>query len=133
MADENNIMEQIDYLKNLIDNLDNKLNLLLKTLEESNETLSFLKNEEYLKSGDVKISIGSGMFAKASINSNKVLKPIGSNIYIEKKKEDIINDLNQDIKDFNGTYNNLIAQKEKAKNNYNALVYAIQNARQGGN
>ncbi len=133
MADENNIMEQIDYLKNLIENIDKRLNLLLKTVEESNETLSFLKNEEYIKSEDVKISIGSGMFARASISSDKVLTPIGSNIYIEKKKEEIINDLNNNIKDFNVTYNNLISQKEKAKNNYDALVYAIQNSRQRGN
>ena len=43
MAGENELMEQIEYLKNLIENIDSRLNLLLKTLEESSDTLALFK------------------------------------------------------------------------------------------
>ncbi len=126
MADENNIMEQLDYLKNLIDNIDQRLNLLLKTLEESNETLSFLNDNEYQNSNDVKISIGSGLFSKATLNPGKIIVPIGSSVFIEEEKEKTIKRLQDNIKGLNDTYNSLIKQKDMAQNNYDALVYSIQ-------
>ncbi len=126
MADENNIMEQLDYLKNLIDNIDQRLNLLLKTLEESNETLSFLNDNEYQNSNDVKISIGSGLFSKATLNPGNIIVPIGSSVFIEEEKEKTIKRLQDNIKGLNDTYNSLIKQKDMAQNNYDALVYSIQ-------
>ena len=69
MAGENELMEQLEYLKNLMENIDSRMNLLLKTLEESGETIALLKDNDYQKSSDVKISIGSGLFSKATLDT----------------------------------------------------------------
>ncbi len=129
--DENNVMEQLDYLKNMIDNIDQRLNLLAKTLEESNETLSFLNNSEYKSSSDIKISIGSGLFSKATLDTEKIIVPIGSSIFIEEEKDKTIKRLEDNIKSLNDTYNSLIKQKDLAQNNYDALVYSIQRSQEG--
>ena len=126
MENENNVMEQLDYLKNLIDNINQRLNLLLKTLDESNDTLLFLNNNEYQNSKDVKISIGSGLFSKATLNPEKIIVPVGSSVFIEEEKDKTIKRLQDNIKSLNDTYNSLIKQKDMAQNNYDALVYSIQ-------
>ncbi len=131
MADENGVMEQLDYLKNLIDNIDQRLNLLLKTLDESNQTLSFLNDNQYKNSSDVKVSIGSGLFSKATLEPEKIIVPIGSSIYIEEEKEKTIKRLEDNIKSLNDTYNSLIKQKDMAQNNYDAIVYSIQRSQEG--
>ncbi len=133
MAGENELMEQIEYLKNLIENIDSRLNLLLKTLEESSDTLALLKDNDYKNSKDVKISIGSGLFSKASLDTDKIVVPIGSSIYIEEEKEKTVKRMEDNIKSFQDTYNNLIKQKQTAQNNYDALMYSLQRSQEGAN
>ncbi|KJE49918.1 MULTISPECIES: prefoldin subunit alpha [Acidiplasma] len=129
MADQENVLDQLEYLKNLIENINGRIEIIAKTLQETSETASLLENNEYQKSEDVKISIGSGLFARATLNTDKILVPVGSNVYIEKDRADALEDLKANIKNLNDSYNSLIEQKEKVQNNYDALVYAIQNAR----
>jgi prefoldin alpha subunit len=131
MAGENELMEQLEYLKNLIENIDSRTNLLLKTLEESNETLALLKDNDYKNSKDMKISIGSGLFSKAVLNTDKILVPVGSNVFIEEEKEKTVKRMGDNIKSLQDTYNNLIKQKHTAQNNYDALVYSIQRNQEG--
>ncbi len=131
MANENEVMEQLEYLKSLIDSINSRTGLLLKTLQESNETLAFLKDSDYKKSDDVKISIGSGLFANAVMNTDKIIVPAGSGVYIEEKREDTIKRMDDNIKSLQDTYNNLIKQRETAQNNYDALVYSIQRSQEG--
>ena len=133
MAGENELMEQIEYLKNLIENIDSRLNLLLKTLEESSDTLALLKDNDYKNSKDVKISIGSGLFSKATLDTDKIVVPIGSSIYIEEDKEKTVKRMEDNIKSLQDTYNNLIKQKQTAQNNYDALMYSLQRSQEGTN
>jgi prefoldin alpha subunit len=133
MAGENELMEQIEYLKNLIENIDSRLNLLLKTLEESSDTLALLKDNEYKNSRDVKISIGSGLFSKATLDTDKIVVPIGSSIYIEEEREKTVKRMEDNIKSLQDTYNNLIKQKQTAQNNYDALMYSLQRSQEGTN
>ena len=133
MAGENELMEQIEYLKNLIENIDSRLNLLLKTLEESSDTLALLKDNEYKNSRDVKISIGSGLFSKATLDTDKIVVPIGSSIYIEEERDKTVKRMEDNIKSLQDTYNNLIKQKQTAQNNYDALMYSIQRSQEGTN
>lgn len=131
MAGENELMEQLEYLKNLLENIDSRSNLLLKTLEESNETLALLKDNDYQKSNDVKISIGSGLFSKATLDTSKIIVPIGSSVFVEEEREKTITRMEENIKSLQDTYNSLIKQKQTAQNNYDALVYSIQRAQEG--
>ncbi|WMT52192.1 MAG: prefoldin subunit alpha [Ferroplasma sp.] len=131
MAGENELMEQIEYLKNLIENIDSRLNLLMKTLEESADTLALLKDNNYKNSKDVKISIGSGLFSKATLDTDKIVVPIGSSIYIEEEREKTVQRMEENIKSLQDTYNNLIKQKQTAQNNYDALMYSIQRSQEG--
>ncbi len=133
MAGENELMEQIEYLKNLIENIDSRLNLLLKTLEESSDTLALLKDNDYKNSKDVKISIGSGLFSKATLDTDKIVVPIGSSIYIEEEREKTVKRMEDNIKSLQDTYNNLIKQKQTAQNNYDALMYSLQRSQEGTN
>jgi prefoldin alpha subunit len=131
MVEENELMEQLEYLKNLIDNIDSRTSLLAKTLEESNETLSLLKDNDYKNSSDMKISIGSGLFSKATLDTEKIIVPIGSSIFIEEEREKTIKRMEDNIKSLQDTYNNLVRQKQTAQNNYDALVYSLQRAQEG--
>jgi len=131
MAGENELMEQLEYLKNLMENIDSRMNLLLKTLEESSETIALLKDNDYQKSSDVKISIGSGLFSKATLDTGKIIVPVGSNVFIEEEREKTIKRMEDNIKGLQDTYNNLIKQKQTAQNNYDALVYSIQRSQEG--
>lgn len=133
MAGENELMEQIEYLKNLIENIDSRLNLLLKTLEESSDTLALLKDNDYKNSKDVKISIGAGLFSKATLDTDKIVVPIGSSIYIEEERGKTVKRMEDNIKSLQDTYNNLIKQKQTAQNNYDALMYSIQRSQEGTN
>ncbi len=131
MAGENELMEQLEYLKNLLENIDSRMNLLLKTLEESGETIALLKDNDYQKSSDVKISIGSGLFSKATLDTGKIIVPVGSNVFIEEEREKTVKRMEDNIKSLQDTYNNLIKQKQTAQNNYDALVYSIQRSQEG--
>ena len=131
MAGENELMEQLKYLKNLMENIDSRMNLLLKTLEESGETIALLKDNDYQKSSDVKISIGSGLFSKATLDTGKIIVPVGSNVFIEEEREKTVKRMEDNIKSLQDTYNNLIKQKQTAQNNYDALVYSIQRSQEG--
>ncbi|HII82883.1 MAG TPA: prefoldin subunit alpha [Ferroplasma sp.] len=131
MAGENELMEQLEYLKNLMENIDSRMNLLLKTLEESSETIALLKDNDYQKSSDVKISIGSGLFSKATLDTGKIIVPVGSNVFIEEEREKTIKRMEDNIKGLQDTYSNLIKQKQTAQNNYDALVYSIQRSQEG--
>jgi len=131
MAGENELMEQLEYLKNLMENIDSRMNLLLKTLEESSETIALLKDNDYQKSSDVKISIGSGLFSKATLDTGKIIVPVGSNVFIEEEREKTVKRMEDNIKSLQDTYNNLIKQKQTAQNNYDALVYSIQRSQEG--
>ncbi|HIH60069.1 MAG TPA: prefoldin subunit alpha [Ferroplasma sp.] len=131
MAGENELMEQLEYLKNLMENIDSRMNLLLKTLEESGETIALLKDNDYQKSSDVKISIGSGLFSKATLDTGKIIVPVGSNVFIEEEREKTIKRMEDNIKGLQDTYSNLIKQKQTAQNNYDALVYSIQRSQEG--
>ena len=133
MAGENELMEQIEYLKNLIENIDSRLNLLLKTLDESADTLALLKDNEYKNSQDIKISIGSGLFSKATLDTAKIVVPIGSSIYVEEDREKTVQRMEENIKSMQDTYNNLVKQKQTAQNNYDALMYSIQRSQEGSN
>jgi len=131
MAGENELMEQLEYLKNLMENIDSRMNLLMKTLEESSETIALLKDNDYQKSSDVKISIGSGLFSKATLDTGKIIVPVGSNVFIEEEREKTVKRMEDNIKSLQDTYNNLIKQKQTAQNNYDALVYSIQRSQEG--
>ena len=131
MAGENELMEQLEYLKNLMENIDSRMNLLLKTLEESGETIALIKNNDYQKSSDVKISIGSGLFSKATLDTCKIIVPVGSNVFIEEEREKTVKRMEDNIKSLQDTYNNLIKQKQTAQNNYDALLYSIQRSQEG--
>jgi prefoldin alpha subunit len=133
MAGENELMEQIEYLKNLMENIDSRLNLLLKTLDESADTLALLKDNEYKNSQDIKISIGSGLFSKATLDTQKIVVPIGSSIYVEEDREKTVQRMEENIKSMQDTYNNLVKQKQTAQNNYDALMYSIQRSQEGSN
>ncbi|WP_337860676.1 prefoldin subunit alpha [Ferroplasma sp.] len=131
MAGENELMEQLEYLKNLIENIDSRTNLLGKTLEESTETLSLLKDNDYKNSTDMKISIGSGLFSKATLDTEKIIVPVGSSVFIEEEKQKTIKRLEDNMKSLQDTYNNLIRQKQTAQNNYDAIVYSLQRNQEG--
>ena len=114
-----------------MENIDSRMNLLLKTLEESGETIALLKDNDYQKSSDVKISIGSGLFSKATLDTGKIIVPVGSNVFIEEEREKTVKRMEDNIKSLQDTYNNLIKQKQTAQNNYDALVYSIQRSQEG--
>jgi len=122
------ISEELDYLKSLIDSIDNQLSVLVRGMDEYNRALVVLK-ENYLKdSKDVKIGIGAGIYMKADLhNEEKLFVPIGSDLYIEEDSSVTLGRLDRNIKEIQDSVQNIQQRRTEISDRYNSLVAAVQN------
>ncbi|SMD30831.1 prefoldin subunit alpha [Picrophilus oshimae] len=120
------LIEQANYMKSLIDSLNSRIASLSATLSEANQTLSFLKDNESDNSKQLRIMIGSGIYADATIKKDKFIVPVGSGVFIEEERERTIKRLSENLKDLNDSINRLNQQKKELENNYNMLLMQIQ-------
>ncbi|MCL4480789.1 MAG: prefoldin subunit alpha [Candidatus Thermoplasmatota archaeon] len=121
------ISEELDYLKSLIESVDNQLSVLVRGMEEYNRALLVLK-ENYLKdSRDVKVSIGAGIYLKADIHSDeKLFVPIGSDLYIEEDSKTTLSRLDRNIKEIQDSVQNIQQRRYEITERYNTLISAVQ-------
>lgn len=121
------VSEELEYLKSLIESVDNQLSVLVRGMDEYNRALMVLK-ENYLKeSGDVKVSIGAGIYLKADIHSEeKLFVPIGSDLYIEEDSSVTLGRLDRNIKEIQDSVQNIQQRRYEITERYNALLSAVQ-------
>ncbi len=122
-----NVSEELEYLRSVIDSLDNQINSLARGIDEFRRTFSTLKDTNVMDSKDTKISLGSGIYANAKLNlGDKLLVPIGMDLFIEEEPSKTAERLENNIKEINSSLLVLQQQKKDAEYRYNAIVALVQ-------
>ena len=121
------VAQELDYVKTLIDSVDNQLSVLIRGMDEYHRALLVLK-ENYLKdSSDVKISIGAGIYLKADLHpEEKLFVPIGSDLYIEEDASATLGRLDRSIKEIQDSVQNIQERRMELTERYNALFTLAQ-------
>lgn len=131
MENENkvNITEELNYIRSLMESLDNQLTVLMRGMDEIRRAYSVLKEEGLLSSSDVRVSIGAGIYAKANVvPKEKLFVPIGSDLYVEEEPSKSITRLDQNIKELDSSIQNVQTRRSDLTGRYNSLVALLQQA-----
>lgn len=130
MAEEEqsfNPMDEINYMRSLLESIDNQMNSLIRGLEELRRAFYALKDNAIESSEDTRVTIGAGIFANVKIEMKKnLLVPIGSNIYVEEDRDKTSARLEQNIKDVENSLSSMGNQRDEISNRYQALVSLVQ-------
>lgn len=122
-----NISEELNYLRSLMESLDNQLSVLMRGMDEIRKAYAILKEEGLLSSKDARVSIGAGIFAKAKVDpKGKLFVPVGSDLYVEEEPEKTISRLDQNVKELDASVQNVQSRRADITNRYNSLVSLAQ-------
>lgn len=126
-----NISEELNYLRSLMESLDNQLSVLTRGMDEIRKAYAVLKEEGLSASKDVRVSIGAGIFAKAKVDpKEKLFVPIGSDLYVEEKPEKSISRLDQNVKELDSSIRSVQDRRSEISSRYNSLVAVLQQAQE---
>lgn len=126
-----NITEELNYIRSLMESLDNQLTVLMRGMEEIRRAYSVLKEEGISSSKDVRVSIGAGIYAKASVvPKEKLFVPIGSDLYIEEEPSKSVTRLDQNIKELDASIQNVQTRRSDLSGRYNSLVAVLQQSQE---
>ncbi len=124
-----NIEAQLNYIESLISSIDSQVDAFNRMIGEMQGTIAMLSDREIEKSPDRMISIGSGIYARGSLNlSENLVVPVGSGVYIEEDTQKALIRLNGNITDIKKSITNLLSQRNDLANRYNE-IYNSQMAR----
>lgn len=136
MADEEqkfNPMDEINYMRSLLDSIDTQMNSLVRGLDELKRAFYSLKDKDIESSEETRVSIGAGIFANARIEmGQKLLVPVGSSIYIEEDREKATARLERNIEDVQNSITSMGNQRDEISNRYQALVSYVQQQQTAG-
>lgn len=122
-----NPLDEINYMRSLLDSIDTQMNSLIRGLEELRRAFNALRDNAIESSEDTRVSLGAGIFANARLEMKKnLLVPIGSSIYIEEDREKTSARLEQNIKDVENSLSSMGNQRDEISNRYQALVSMVQ-------
>lgn len=122
-----NIVDEINYIKSLIDSIDSQINVLLRGLDELRRAVSVLKDQNLASSEETRISIGAGIYVNAKIDvTENILVPIGSDLYKEENVEKTVSRLDENIAEVEKSINNFSAQREELSRRYESMVSLLQ-------
>lgn len=126
-----NISEELNYLRSMMESLDNQLSVLVRGMDEIRKAYAVLKEEGIGASNDVKVSIGAGIFAKANVDpKEKLFVPIGSDLYVEEEPAKSITRLDQNLKELDTSIQNVQTRRSDISSRYNSLVAILQQAQE---
>jgi prefoldin alpha subunit len=115
----------------MISTLDNQISILVRGMEEIQRATSILKEEGIEGSSDVKTLIGAGIYARSSLKlKEKLLVPIGSDIYIEEDRENTIKRLQKNFEEVGGSLKTAQERRDDLAMRYDSLVTMIQQSPQ---
>ncbi len=124
-----NVAEELNYLRSLMESLDNQLSVLARGMDEVRKAYSALKDEAIATSNDVKVSLGAGIFIKANIDpKERLLVPIGSNLYVEEDPKLSVERLEKNVKELDESIQNVQSRRSDISGRYNSLVSLVQQA-----
>lgn len=124
-----NVADELNYLRSLMDSLDNQLSVLVRGMDEIRKAYSVIKEDAIQASSDVKVSIGAGIFVNANIDTKKKLfVPIGSNLYVEEDPSKSVTRLDRNLKELDESIQNVQSRRSDISGRYNSLVSLVQQA-----
>lgn len=130
MAEEEqrfNPLDEINYLRSLLDSIDTQMNSLVRGLEELRKAFYALKENDIESSEETRVSIGAGIFANVKIQMNeKLLVPIGSSVYVEEEKDKTTSRLERNIQEVEESLTSMRNQRDEISNRYQTLVSLVQ-------
>ena len=126
-----NVSEQLEYLRTMISSLDNQISILARGMDEIQRASSILKEEGIEGSGDIKTLIGAGIYARSSLKlSEKLLVPIGSDLYIEESRDRTLIRLQKNLEEVSGSLKTAQERRDDLAMRYDSLVTLIQQSPQ---
>ncbi len=126
-----NVSEQLEYLRTMISSLDNQISILARGMDEIQRASSILKEEGIEGSGDIKTLIGAGIYARSSLKlSEKLLVPIGSDLYIEESRDRTLIRLQKNLEEVSGSLKTAQERRDDLAMRYDSLVTLMQQSPQ---
>ena len=122
-----NASQELEYLQNVIDSTERQISILSKGADDYLRALSVLEESNIETAGEVRISIGGGVFVKARIESSKpLIIPIGSGIFTEESPDQTKARLRNLISEINGTLETMNAQRKIAMSQYEQILSLLR-------
>jgi prefoldin alpha subunit len=122
-----NASQELEYLQNVIDSTERQISILSKGADDYLRALSVLEESNIESAGEVRISIGGGVFVKARIESSKpLIIPIGSGIFTEESPDQTKARLRNLISEINGTLETMNAQRKIAMSQYEQILSLLR-------
>ena len=122
-----NASQELEYLQNVIDSTERQISILSKGADDYLRALSVLEESNIESAGEVRISIGGGVFVKARIESSKpLIIPIGSGIITEESPDQTKARLRNLISEINGTLETMNAQRKIAMSQYEQILSLLR-------
>lgn len=126
-----NVADELNYLRSLMESLDNQLSVLVRGMDEVRKAYAVVKEEAISASKDVKVSIGAGIFVKANLDSKKKLfVPIGSNLYVEEDPDKSVVRLDKNLKELDESIQSVQSRRSDISGRYNSLVSLVEQAQE---
>jgi len=126
-----NVTEELNYLRSLVESIDNQTNTLLRGLEELRKAHSAISDSNLVASKETRVAIGAGIFMEAILKpESKLLVPIGSDVFIHEGPEAVKARLEQNMKEVETSISGLNSQRSDISNRYDTILAAAQS--QGG-
>ncbi len=124
----NALLVEVRVLESTYNELTARQNLLERALLESRAALDSIKGLDGKPSGEVLTQIGGGaMLRSAPPSTDRVLVSIGSNIVIEKSKEEAVAMLEERSRDVEKTIVSLIGQRNEIAERLNSDREVLNN------
>ena len=124
----NALLVEVRVLESTYNELTGRQNLLERALLESRAALDSIKGLDGEKSGEVLTQIGGGaMLRSQTPSTDRVLVSVGSNIVIEKSKEEAVAMLEERSRDVEKTIVSIIGQRNEIAERLNSDREVLNN------
>lgn len=129
--DTMSLVDEINATKSLLDSTEKQMSALDRALQDLATTLAVLNERNKFSKSEMRVSIGSGMFIKASLDdSDTVMFPIGSDVYTETDAETAKKKIEENIAGLQKTLDSLFSRQSELRIRYENLVAIAQSMSQ---
>ena len=123
------LYQEANYAKAMIDSLAGQIMRLESAAQEIATTLAVLKEDRIGESGQVQVSIGSGVFVNVhGLDFDKVLFPMGSGVLKEEPRDKAREKLESNLKEIQESLDNLYVRKKDLETRYESILTYLQDS-----
>jgi prefoldin alpha subunit len=123
------LIREIEYLKGIIESLNDQISRIERVIEEINLSLSVIADRKNIEGNKTRVSIGYGIYVNARIESfDRLLLPIGSGVYREDNAENVEKRLKGELQSLQTSMDSLLEKRKESENRYETLLTVVQRA-----